>query len=250
MPLQRRLPKRGFHPPRRVAYAIVNLGQLAAFPPGSTVGPAELRARGIVRGRGPVKCLADAFRVLHGNAALGALHVDDRRHHADHDDRDEDRHQDRQFLPPDELEGRGDGRGHGGDDPGEDDERDAVADAAFGDLFAQPHDERRAGGEGDDRHEAEVPAGLEDDAAPAGRFDRLEAHRDEEALHEREDDRAVARVLRDLAPSELPLLGQLLQVRDHHREKLQDDARADVGHDAERKDREALERTAGEEVHQ
>ena len=59
MPLQRRLPKRGFHPPRRVAYAIVNLGQLAAFPPGSTVGPEELRARGIVRGRGPVKCLAD-----------------------------------------------------------------------------------------------------------------------------------------------------------------------------------------------
>ena len=47
MPLQRRLPKRGFHPPRRVAYAIVNLGQLAAFPPGSTVGPAELRARGV-----------------------------------------------------------------------------------------------------------------------------------------------------------------------------------------------------------
>ncbi|HSV07849.1 MAG TPA: 50S ribosomal protein L15 [Candidatus Binatus sp.] len=59
MPLQRRLPKRGFHPPNRVAYAIVNLGQLAAFPAGSTVGPEELRARGIVRGRGPVKCLAD-----------------------------------------------------------------------------------------------------------------------------------------------------------------------------------------------
>ena len=95
-----------------------------------------------------------------------------------------------------------------------------------------------------------MPAGLEDDAAPAGRFDRLEAHRDEEALYEREDDRTVARVLRDLAPPELPLLGELLQVRDHHREKLQDDARADVGHDAERKDREALEGTAGEEVHQ
>lgn len=59
MPLQRRLPKRGFHPPNRVAYAIVNLGQLAAFPAGSTVGPEELRARRIVRGRGPVKCLAD-----------------------------------------------------------------------------------------------------------------------------------------------------------------------------------------------
>jgi len=59
MPLQRRLPKRGFHSPNRVAFAIVNLGQLAAFPTGSTVGPEELRARRIVRGRGPVKCLAD-----------------------------------------------------------------------------------------------------------------------------------------------------------------------------------------------
>ena len=59
MPLQRRLPKRGFRPVGRVPYAIVNLGQLAAFPAGSTVGPDELRARGVVRGRGPIKCLAD-----------------------------------------------------------------------------------------------------------------------------------------------------------------------------------------------
>jgi large subunit ribosomal protein L15 len=59
MPLQRRLPKRGFRPVSRVAYAVVNLGQLADFPAGSTVGPDELRARGLVRGRGPVKCLGD-----------------------------------------------------------------------------------------------------------------------------------------------------------------------------------------------
>jgi large subunit ribosomal protein L15 len=59
MPLQRRLPKRGFRPVRRVVYQIVNLAQLAAFPAGSTVGPAELHARGLARGRGPVKCLAD-----------------------------------------------------------------------------------------------------------------------------------------------------------------------------------------------
>jgi large subunit ribosomal protein L15 len=59
MPLQRRLPKRGFRPVSRVAYAIVNLGQLAAFPAGTTVGPDELRARRLVRGRGPIKCLAD-----------------------------------------------------------------------------------------------------------------------------------------------------------------------------------------------
>src|SRR5258706_6916351 len=59
MPLQRRLPKRGFRPVSRVPFAVVNLGQLAAFPAGSTVGPEELRARGLVRGRHPVKCLAD-----------------------------------------------------------------------------------------------------------------------------------------------------------------------------------------------
>ena len=59
MPLQRRLPKRGFRPISRSEYAIVNLGQLSAFPAGSTVGPDELRARRLVRSRGPIKCLAD-----------------------------------------------------------------------------------------------------------------------------------------------------------------------------------------------
>lgn len=59
MPLTRRLPKRGFRPRSRVAFQIVNLGQLAVFPPGSTVGPEELARRGLVRGRAPIKCLAD-----------------------------------------------------------------------------------------------------------------------------------------------------------------------------------------------
>jgi len=59
MPLQRRLPKRGFRPVSREEYAIVNLGQLAAFDPGSTVGPEELVARGLVHRRRRIKCLAD-----------------------------------------------------------------------------------------------------------------------------------------------------------------------------------------------
>jgi len=57
MPLQRRVPKRGFRPIGRVEYAIVNLRQLAAFPAGSTVGPEELAAQGLVRRRRRVKCL-------------------------------------------------------------------------------------------------------------------------------------------------------------------------------------------------
>jgi large subunit ribosomal protein L15 len=51
MPLQRRVPKRGFRPVDRVTYAIVNLAQLAAFPAGSVVDPDALRAKRIVRGR-------------------------------------------------------------------------------------------------------------------------------------------------------------------------------------------------------
>jgi large subunit ribosomal protein L15 len=57
MPLQRRLPKRGFRPVSRVEYMVFNIGQLAAFPVGSTVGPGELHARGLVGKRGRTKCL-------------------------------------------------------------------------------------------------------------------------------------------------------------------------------------------------
>jgi large subunit ribosomal protein L15 len=59
MPLQRRLPKRGFKPVSRVEYDIVNLGQLALFPAGSTVGPDELRARRLVGRTARIKCLGD-----------------------------------------------------------------------------------------------------------------------------------------------------------------------------------------------
>jgi large subunit ribosomal protein L15 len=59
MPLQRRLPKRGFKPIARTTYSIVNVGRLAAFDAGSAVGPDELRARGLVRRRGEVKILGE-----------------------------------------------------------------------------------------------------------------------------------------------------------------------------------------------
>jgi len=59
MPLQRRLPKRGFRPVSRVPYEIVNLDQLAAFAAGTTVDVEVLRRRGLVHGRRRVKCLAD-----------------------------------------------------------------------------------------------------------------------------------------------------------------------------------------------
>jgi large subunit ribosomal protein L15 len=59
MPLHRRVPKRGFHNPFRVEYAVVNLDTLAeVFDTGSSVTPELLRERGLVRlAHAPVKVL-------------------------------------------------------------------------------------------------------------------------------------------------------------------------------------------------
>ena len=46
------------------------------------------------------------------------------------------------------------------DDAGENDERNAVADAARGDLLAEPHQEDGAAGQRDDRRDAEEHAGI------------------------------------------------------------------------------------------
>jgi len=58
MPIQRRLPKRGFKNPGRVAYQVVPVGRLSAAPASTVVDRAWLAARKLVRGRLPVKLLA------------------------------------------------------------------------------------------------------------------------------------------------------------------------------------------------
>ena len=60
MPLQRRLPKRGFRNPFKIEASVVNLEQLEAFPSGSEVTPELLMQRRLVRGnRRRVKVLGD-----------------------------------------------------------------------------------------------------------------------------------------------------------------------------------------------
>lgn len=49
MPLQRRLPKRGFHNPFRKEYSVVNVRDLNRFDAGSVVDVDALRAAGIVK---------------------------------------------------------------------------------------------------------------------------------------------------------------------------------------------------------
>jgi large subunit ribosomal protein L15 len=59
MPLQRRLPKRGFHNPRRQRYALVKLAQLERFDDGTTVDVAALVSAGLVRSGEAIKLLAN-----------------------------------------------------------------------------------------------------------------------------------------------------------------------------------------------
>ena len=59
MPLHRRMPKRGFHNPFRIEYAVVNLDTIAeVFDAGSEVTPELLQERGLIGGsRKKVKVL-------------------------------------------------------------------------------------------------------------------------------------------------------------------------------------------------
>ena len=60
MPLQRRLPKRGFSNPFRVEYALVNIGELEAVTATGVLGPDELMALGLFKGhKDGLKILGD-----------------------------------------------------------------------------------------------------------------------------------------------------------------------------------------------
>jgi large subunit ribosomal protein L15 len=58
MPIQRRLPKRGFTNPGRVQYHVVQVGKLAIATAGTTIDAGWLKAQGLVRRKGPIKLLA------------------------------------------------------------------------------------------------------------------------------------------------------------------------------------------------
>jgi len=60
MPLQRRIPKRGFTNPFRVEYALVNVGQLDRLAGSSVLGPDELKAANLFKDeKDGVKILGD-----------------------------------------------------------------------------------------------------------------------------------------------------------------------------------------------
>ena len=69
MPLQRRLPKRGFTNIFKKQYAVINLGDLAGLDPNEKVTPELLVRRGLV-GR-----LRDGLKVLGGGELAAPLQI-------------------------------------------------------------------------------------------------------------------------------------------------------------------------------
>ena len=134
------------------------------------------------------------------------------------------------------------------DDAGEDEQRHAVADAALGDLLAQPHDEGGAGGEGDDAQGKKSALQMVTIVSPV--LVLVSVKRDGEGLHDAEQDGDVAGPLGDLAAAEFAFLLQLGQRLIDDGEQLEDDRRRDVRHDAEGEDGELAQVAAGEEVDQ
>lgn len=59
MPIQRRLPKRGFTNHTRVSYQVINLDRLSGAAAGTVVDAQWLRSEGLVRRPGPIKLLAN-----------------------------------------------------------------------------------------------------------------------------------------------------------------------------------------------
>ena len=193
----------------------------------------------------------DALGVLDGDAALGALDEDDEGYDGDHacDEKNEgDRSKGSPCGVAELLVEVFNASRETDDDAGEDEKAHAVADAALGDLLAEPHDEGGAGGERDDAEGNEGSARDGDHRlAGAGASQR---ERDGEGLHDAEEDGDVAGPLGDLAAAEFAFLLQLRERLVDDGEQLEDDRRRDVRHDAEGEDGELAEVAAGEEVDQ
>ena len=184
-----------------------------------------------------------ALRILDQQTPLRALHEDDEGDDGDHHHHDDEDQAGRERTLAAEFERAGDRGGKLRDDARHDDQRHAVADAALGDLLAEPHQEHGAAGKRDHGRDAKEHARIGDDVAGA-----FKADGDAVGLERRQHDGQVAGVLVDgLAPG-LALLLERLEGRRHRRHQLDDDRRGDVGHDVQREDRHAVNAAAGEHV--
>jgi len=188
------------------------------------------------------------LRVLNRDASLPALDEHDDPDHEDHHHEQEQRREQAELAAADAVEGVEQAARETDHDSGEDEQAHPVADAPLGDLLAEPHDEGRTRRERQHGHRLEGEAGAVDDAERLVDRQVLQVGRDGGRLDHGEEDRPVAGVLGDLAPTELALFGELLEVGPGHGQQLQDDRCRDVRHDPESENGDLREVDAREHV--
>ena len=103
-------------------------------------------------------------------------------------------------------------------------------------------------GQADDDQEDVRRVEVRDDRFAGFGLQRVEQEHVADRLGEGEPDGQVARVLGDAGLADLAFLGELLQRGHRHLQQLQDDRGGDVGHDAQREDRDPRQAAAGEQV--
>ena len=100
-------------------------------------------------------------------------------------------------------------------DSREHDQRHPIPDAALGDLLAEPHDETGSGRERQDGDRLEREPWVRDRRSHVV-VHHLEVRRDDCSLNERQQDRSVTGVLRDLLSTLFAFLVEALERRNHH----------------------------------
>src|SRR5581483_12030408 len=184
------------------------------------------------------------FGVLHGDFS-NAL----RNEHAKCDDGDKERpehkfHNDIVLVRLDHLHFGQDRIREPRNNADEDDERYSVADSALRGLLTEPHHDHTSGGKANDRRDHKK------ERAYASCYDVLffEVDRHTGGLTDRNEDRSEASHLRDLFAAVLPLFLQLLEIRHHGPQKLNNDRGRNIRHNAETENGSILEGAADEEI--
>src|SRR6266404_4631401 len=191
-----------------------------------------------------------ALGVLHRDAPLAAFDEDDEGHDGHHEGDQGNQHQRGKWTP-----GSGfcqfvqvqDGARQPDNNAYKYDKRHAISDSALADLLAQPHDEGRTGGQGQNGHQHETETRMVNQGLAADVL-ALQRSGDGGGLDDAQQDRQIARVLRNFTAAEFAFFLQLLEIREHHGHQLQDDGRGDIRHDAERENGQTAQVAAAEHI--
>src|ERR1700756_272653 len=148
--------------------------------------------------------------ILDRDATLTCLHIDDSARNYNRQGNYQDQHENAHLAVLDELSSAAQCARQPSDDSSHDYQGNTVADSAFGYLLADPHDKNGTGSDRNHGHYDEAWSRMVNQRCSGTgttlRAIVFESDGNHCALNNRQSDRAIASVLRDLAPASLAFL--------------------------------------------